>query len=145
MREGAYYPAFTLYVRRSRVRSHEALSIIVPCDTPASELADAGAIIVSGGPQSVFDPESLRVDVAVWALPVPILGVCYGAQLMCRDLGGAVEEASVGEYGPAKLRVANGGSGVIPASADGTVVWMSHRDRVTRRAKPAPWSESLQI
>lgn len=118
----------------SRLRKHEALSVIVSCDAPLSTFADAGAIVVSGGPQSVFDPESMRVDPGLWALPVPILGICYGCQMMCRDLGGEVEAAAVGEYGPAALSVnpANGGGGVVPASADASTVWMSHRDKVTR-------------
>ncbi|KAH8053845.1 GMP synthase [Aureococcus anophagefferens] len=113
----------------SRVRRHEALSVIVPCDAPVSTFADAGAIIVSGGPQSVFDPASMRVDKALWDLPVPILGICYGCQMMCQDLGGKVEQAAVGEYGPATLEVVKAG-GVMPGDADKTTVWMSHRDKV---------------
>ena len=113
----------------SRVRRHEALSVIVPCDAPVSTFADAGAIIVSGGPQSVFDPASMRVDKALWDLPVPILGICYGCQMMCQDLGGKVEQAAVGEYGPATLEVVKAG-GVMPGDADQTTVWMSHRDKV---------------
>jgi len=114
----------------SRLRKHEALSVIVPCDEPLATFADAGAIIVSGGPQSVFDPASMRVDPGLWQLPVPILGICYGCQMMCRDLGGSVEEASVGEYGPATL--AAQGAGGLLEGAGGTTVWMSHRDRVVR-------------
>ncbi|KAJ1446495.1 hypothetical protein M885DRAFT_625214 [Pelagophyceae sp. CCMP2097] len=117
----------------SRVRAHSALSVIVPCEISAADIAgDVGAIIVSGGPQSVFDPSSLRVDPAIWKLPVPILGICYGCQLMCRDLGGEVEQATTGEYGPAKISVPAGAAGVVPLDADGTVVWMSHRDRVVK-------------
>ena len=89
----------------SRLRRHEALSVIVPCDVPVAELNDAAAIVVSGGPQSCFDPDSMKVDPALWQLPVPILGICYGCQMMCRDLGGKVEEAQVGEYGAATLTV----------------------------------------
>ena len=65
----------------SRVRKHEALSVIVDADTPATDLTDAGAVIVSGGPQSVYDPDSLTVDPAVWKMPVPVLGICYGMQV----------------------------------------------------------------
>ena len=67
----------------SRVRKHEALSVIVSADTLASEMTDVGAVIVSGGPQSVYDPDSLTVDPAVWQLPVPVLGICYGMQVRC--------------------------------------------------------------
>lgn len=113
----------------SRLRRHEALSVIVPCDVAVADLHDAAAIVVSGGPQSCFDAESMRVDPKLWALPVPILGICYGCQMMCRDLGGTVEEASVGEYGAATLNVSNGGA--LLQTAQATTVWMSHRDRVT--------------
>ena len=116
----------------SRIRRHEAHSVIVPCDAPVSTFADAGAIIVSGGPQSVFDEASMRVDRALWDLEVPILGICYGCQMMCRDLGGDVEQAAVGEYGPATLVGAKDGEGVMPEGATGSTVWMSHRDKVVR-------------
>jgi hypothetical protein len=65
----------------SRVRKHEALSVIVDADTPAAELINAGAVIVSGGPQSVYDPDSLTVDPEVWKMSVPVLGICYGMQV----------------------------------------------------------------
>jgi GMP synthase (glutamine-hydrolysing) len=63
------------------VRKHEALSVIVDADTPAAELINAGAVIVSGGPQSVYDPDSLTVDPEVWKMSVPVLGICYGMQV----------------------------------------------------------------
>ena len=114
----------------SRVRKHEALSVIVAADTPASELVDAGAVIVSGGPQSVYDPESLTVDTAVWDMPCPVLGICYGMQLMCQNLGGKVEEAQSGEYGRAKLSVVNPDSVLFKGVDAQSDAWMSHRDRV---------------
>jgi GMP synthase (glutamine-hydrolysing) len=114
----------------SRIRKYEALSVIVPADTPASELTDAGAVIVSGGPQSVYDPESLTVDNELWNLPCPILGICYGMQLMCHNLGGKVETAEAGEYGRAQIEVVKPDATLfeaVPAQSD---AWMSHRDRV---------------
>ena len=87
-------------------------------------------MIVSGGPQSVYDPESLTVDPAVWDLPVPVLGICYGMQLMCHNLGGKVEEAEAGEYGRATLAVAKADSPLFAGVAAESEAWMSHRDRV---------------
>mmetsp|Transcript_6879 Transcript_6879/g.20968 ORF Transcript_6879/g.20968 Transcript_6879/m.20968 type:complete len:622 (-) Transcript_6879:295-2160(-) len=114
----------------SRIRQHAALSKVVPCDVPAESIrGTAGAVIVSGGPESVFDPAARRVDPKVWDLEVPILGICYGCQLLCHDLGGEVEESRVGEFGEASLRVASSRA-LLPAEADGSRVWMSHRDRV---------------
>lgn len=113
----------------SRIRQHSALSKVVPCDVAASSLrATAGAIIVSGGPESVFDPGSRRVDKAVWSLDVPILGICYGCQMLCQDLGGVVEASAVGEFGEAKLEFDREACRLLPASMG--VVWMSHQDRV---------------
>ncbi|KAJ8603350.1 hypothetical protein CTAYLR_004269 [Chrysophaeum taylorii] len=117
----------------SRIRQHEALSKVVPCDVAASSLlGDVGAVIVSGGPESVFDPSSRRVDPALWDLEVPILGICYGCQMLCQDLGGRVEAAPVGEFGRARLFVSReNNSLLLTPEHDGSVVWMSHRDRVT--------------
>lgn len=113
----------------SRIRQHAALSKVVPCDVDVSTLANAGAVIVSGGPESVFDPEARRVDPRVWNLDVPILGICYGCQMLCHDLGGRVEEGSVGEFGEATLRVLENGQEPVLGLKE-AVVWMSHRDRI---------------
>ncbi len=91
------------------------------------------AIILSGGPASVTDPASPRAPDLVWTMGVPVLGICYGQQLMCAQLGGAVESHGVQEFGRAFVDVAE-----ACALFDGTwrlggreQVWMSHGDRVT--------------
>lgn len=98
--------------------------------TPSLRHSDAGAVIVSGGPQSVYDPESLTVDTAVWDMPCPVLGICYGMQLMCQNLGGKVEEATAGEYGRASLNVIKPDSRLFAGVDAVSDAWMSHRDRV---------------
>jgi GMP synthase (glutamine-hydrolysing) len=92
--------------------------------------APAG-IILSGGPESVLDPEAPTVDPGVFELGVPVLGICYGMQLMTHLLGGRVEEAAQREYGRALLHVdvAEGPFRGLDAG-EGTEVWMSHGDRL---------------
>ncbi len=92
------------------------------------------ALILSGGPASVTDPASPRAPDAVWTMGVPVLGICYGQQLMCQALGGAVESHGVQEFGRAFITV----TGDCPLFGDAWTlggreqVWMSHGDRVTR-------------
>ena len=116
-----------------RVRDLHVYSEIVPCDTPASEIAQMGAsaLILSGGPASVYAEDAPSVDPAIFELGLPILGFCYGHQIMAVTLGGEVAHSEVGEYGPA----------VITREADARLfnntpleqtVWMSHRDAVSR-------------
>jgi len=78
----------------------------------------------------VYDPESLTVDTAVWDMPCPVLGICYGMQLMCQNLGGKVEEAAAGEYGRASLNVVKPDSVMFAGVDAESDAWMSHRDRV---------------
>ena len=91
------------------------------------------AIILSGGPASATDQESPKVDAAVFESGVPVLGICYGQQLLCAQLGGTVEPSSHQEFGRAILSVSGACrlfDGVWPAGAE-PQVWMSHGDRVT--------------
>ena len=116
-----------------RVRDLGVYSEILPCDTPAEKIAAAGAnaIILSGGPASVYAPDAPSVDPAVFELGVPVLGFCYGQQIMAKVLGGVVGHTDVGEYGPAAL-VRCGDSALLDGTPDEQTVWMSHRDSVTR-------------
>lgn len=116
-----------------RVRDVEVYSELLPHSTTASELArlQAGGIILSGGPASVYEAGAPVCDPQIWGLGIPVLGVCYGMQLMARDLGGAVEPARVREYGRATLTVVHHGrlfDGLDPEIES----WMSHGDSVTR-------------
>jgi len=83
------------------------------------------ALVFSGGPASVHEPGAPRVDAAIYALGVPILGICYGAQLLAQDLGGAVETADAGEYGRVEL-VRAGASTLLSGLPERSVAWMSH-------------------
>lgn len=116
-----------------RVRDQHVYSEIVPCDISADELAAMGpaAIILSGGPASVYAPDAPEFDAAVLDLGIPVLGFCYGQQIMAVSLGGAVSHTSKGEYGPATL-VREGASMLLADTPSEQTVWMSHRDAVTR-------------
>jgi GMP synthase (glutamine-hydrolysing) len=94
------------------------------------------AIVLSGGPQSVYDPESPKSDPGVFTLGIPVLGICYGEQLMAQQLGGKVEPSTKREYGPAKVRVGDP-AGILAAFPKGEElsVWMSHGDKLTELPK----------
>ncbi len=121
-----------------RVRDLHVYSEIVACDAPASEIAsmNPSAIILSGGPASVYAEDAPSVDKAVFDLGVPILGFCYGQQIMASLLGGKVGYTDKGEYGPATIeRVDGGSSELFGNTPDAQTVWMSHRDAVTEVPK----------
>ena len=94
------------------------------------------AIILSGGPQSVYDKDSPKSDPGVFTLGVPILGICYGEQLMAQQLGGRVEPSTKREYGPATVKVGEP-TGILACFEAGEElnVWMSHGDRLTELPK----------
>ncbi len=92
-------------------------------------------IIFSGGPASVYDPDAPRVDKAIYELGLPILGICYGMQLITVDFGGQVIRALQHEYGKAKLYLDPVHGHVSPlfeGTKDGQIVWMSHSDKVEK-------------
>jgi GMP synthase (glutamine-hydrolysing) len=116
-----------------RVRECRVYSEILPHTTTAAELKRLGAdgIIFSGGPASVYGPRAPRVDRGVYRLGLPILGICYGMQLLARDLGGAVEPSVEREFGPGRLTVTRKNKlfAGLPRHLD---VWNSHGDKVTK-------------
>ncbi|MCI6273118.1 MAG: glutamine-hydrolyzing GMP synthase [Coriobacteriaceae bacterium] len=117
-----------------RVRDLHVYSEIVPCDISADELAAMGpsAIILSGGPASVYAEGAPDVDARVFDLGIPVLGFCYGEQIMAVKLGGEVAHTDKGEYGPAAL-TRLGSSVLLDGTPEGgQTVWMSHRDSVSR-------------
>ena len=87
-------------------------------------------IILSGGPMSVYDENSPALDNAILALHKPILGICYGLQILCKNLGGTVESAKDREYGKAELNLEGNSSLFLDVKNDSTV-WMSHGDYLT--------------
>ena len=100
-----------------RVRDLHVYSEIVPCDISAEEvraLAPA-AIILSGGPASVYAEDAPSVDPEIFELGIPVLGFCYGQQIMAVTLGGEVGHTEKGEYGPAPLTRRDGRDGAAPS------------------------------
>jgi GMP synthase (glutamine-hydrolysing) len=93
-------------------------------------MASARGIIISGGPSSVYDPESPTVDPGIFALDRPVLGICYGQQLMAHLLGGSVQKGEKGEYGLATLELVGAGAPLFKGIAGPQQIWMSHRDLV---------------
>lgn len=118
-----------------RIRECRVYSEILPFNSTAKEIARSGAsgIVFSGGPASVYAKGAPKVDPGVYKLGLPILGICYGMQLLSRDLGGAVEPSGEREFGPGKLKItrANKLFAGLPKSLD---VWNSHGDKVTKLA-----------
>jgi len=115
-----------------RAREAHVFSEIVQHTITAAEVAakQPGAIILSGGPKSVYEEGSPRVDPAIFDLGIPILGICYGAQLMAQELGGTVTATGRGEYGRTTLEV-TGTSTLFDLWPEASTVWMSHGDSIT--------------
>ena len=116
-----------------RVRELHVYSELIPHDTPWAEIErrNPRAIILSGGPMSVYDEGAPKPDPGVWSGRIPVLGICYGAQLMALELGGDVLPASKREYGPASVTITDGG-GLFAGLDRDQPVWMSHGDSITR-------------
>ena len=116
-----------------RVRELNVYSELLPHDTPMAEIEARGAsaIILSGGPMSVYDEGAPKPDPAVWSGRLPVLGICYGAQLMALELGGDVLATTHREYGPATVSIT--ADDPLFAGIDREQpVWMSHGDSITR-------------
>ncbi|MBX6748660.1 MAG: glutamine-hydrolyzing GMP synthase [Micromonosporaceae bacterium] len=114
-----------------RVREARIYSEIVPHSMPVGQMLarDPAAVILSGGPSSVYEPGAPQVDPALFAAGVPVFGICYGFQAMAQALGGGVASTGQREFGPTPLQV-TGGELLRGLPADQTV-WMSHGDAVT--------------
>ena len=114
-----------------RVRDLNVYSEIVPCDISADELREMApsALILSGGPASVYAEDAPRVDPGIYELGVPVLGFCYGHQITAVTLGGKVAHSEIGEYGPATIE-RDADSALFNSTPLKQTVWMSHRDSV---------------
>jgi len=114
-----------------RVREARVYSELVGHRLSAEEIArrDPAALVLSGGPASVYADGAPEIDPGIFELGIPTLGICYGMQLMARDLGGAVERTDASEFGKAELEAAD--SVLFHDLPAEQVVWMSHRDSVT--------------
>jgi GMP synthase (glutamine-hydrolysing) len=119
-----------------RVREHGVYSEIVPNDiTPAEILAlneklNVKGLILSGGPSSVYEPNAPQIDAAVLELNLPVLGLCYGHQLIAQLVKGKVSRAACREYGVAEVNIDNA-VGVLKGLGAKETVWMSHGDTVS--------------
>jgi GMP synthase (glutamine-hydrolysing) len=116
-----------------RVRELNVYSELLPHDTTMAELERRGAkaVILSGGPSSVYDADAPRADPALWSGRIPVLGICYGLQLMAHELGGEVVASDRREYGPATVSVTDG-QGLFAGIERDQPVWMSHGDSILR-------------
>lgn len=114
-----------------RVRESRVYSEIVPYHLPLKEIEaqQPSGIILSGGPASVYDKMAPLCDPGLFKLSVPILGICYGMQLMTHLLGGKVARATKREYGRADLLI-DDSSDLFKGLPNRTPVWMSHGDRI---------------
>ena len=114
-----------------RVREQHVYCRILPCDAPLASIRALGprAIVLSGGPASVWRGDSPRCDPGVFELGVPLLGLCYGMQLLCAAGGGSVAPSSHREFGRAALTV-DRSDGLFAGMPSTMEVWMSHGDRV---------------
>jgi GMP synthase (glutamine-hydrolysing) len=126
-----YGSQYTQLIAR-RAREHGVFSIILPFTATLEEITefDPKGIILSGGPNSVYDQEAPSLDAGILGLGVPILGICYGLQLLAHNLGGTVDPSASREYGQARLVVVSD-SVLLPHKMTGTQIWMSHGDHVT--------------
>jgi GMP synthase (glutamine-hydrolysing) len=114
-----------------RVREHQVYCQIEPPDIPLAVIRSLKpeGIILSGGPASIYEKDSPRVDAGIFSLGIPILGICYGLQFMVHALGGEVIPAEKREYGFAELMVKEG-TGVLEGIPSRTTCWMSHGDQI---------------
>jgi len=114
-----------------RVREQRVYCRLIPCTTPHDEIValEPKGIILSGGPSSVWAEGAPRCDDRLLELRVPVLGICYGMQLLAQMMGGRVEQGSSGEYGPAVIDIGHP-SALLTGCEPSEHVWMSHGDCV---------------
>ena len=116
-----------------RVRENHVYSELLPPTVSPERLRAMAVrgIILSGGPSSVYETGAPSCDPGIFDLGVPVLGICYGLQVACQLLGGAVQAGNTREYGRVRLHVKQPIGPLVHVPAE-TFVWMSHGDVVTR-------------
>ena len=126
-----YGSQYTRLITR-RLRDLGAFGLVHASSATAAEIAgpDLAGIILSGGPKSVMEPGAPTLDPAILELGVPILGVCYGQQLMARDFGGLLHRSTQREYGKASIHIDDAESVLFRGLDPEQQVWMSHGDHV---------------
>lgn len=117
-----------------RVRDNGVYCEIHSYKMPIDEIKAAApsGIILTGGPNSVYGDDAILADPKLFELGIPILGICYGAQLMAHMLGGDVKTAPTSEYGKTQMQVTYDKSKLMKDIPDETVVWMSHTDYISK-------------
>ena len=117
-----------------RIRECNVYSTILRYDTPAKEIAalKPGGLILSGGPASVYAKDAPLPDKSIFKLGIPVLGICYGVQIIGQFLGGKVEPGQKREFGKGTLTVRDGSCALFQGLPDKLQVWNSHGDRLTR-------------
>ncbi|MFK4566244.1 glutamine-hydrolyzing GMP synthase [Enterococcus sp. UD-01] len=117
-----------------RIREFGVFSELLSHRITADEIREIApkGIIFSGGPNSVYDENAFRIDPEIYELGIPILGICYGMQLMTYNLGGKVEPAANREYGKAELEIIGTDAHLFQSTPAKQTVWMSHGDLVTQ-------------
>src|SRR5580765_4564899 len=133
-----------------RIRECNVYSVILRYDTSAEEIAKLNpkGIILSGGPASVYARKAPLPDRAIFKLGIPILGICYGLQLLAQYLGGKVEPGQKREYGKSTLRVEDSFCPLFANLPETLQVWNSHGDKLTklpRGFKPAAATENSRF
>ena len=120
-----------------RIRECNVYSTILRFDTPAAEIAalKPKGLILSGGPSSVYAPDAPLPDKAIFKLGIPVLGICYGVQILAQFLGGKVEKGEKREYGKGTLTVADSECALFQGLPKELQVWNSHGDKLTRLPK----------
>jgi len=126
---------YTQLIAKS-IRRLSVFSEILPCSAAKSQVmaCQPDGIILSGGPSSVFDESAPPLPPYLLDLDLPILGICYGMQLLARELGAGVEKSGAGEYGFTKIRTVRENE-LLAGTPSEQQVWMSHRDKVTGTAE----------
>ncbi len=130
-----YGSQYTKLILR-RVRESHIYSEVISVDTPVKEIVSMkpSAIILSGGPRSVYDKDALTIDKKIFEFGVPVFGICYGMQLMAYLLNGKVESSDTREYGRAEAEF-DTESPLFKGIKSSSMVWMSHGDKVVKVPK----------
>ena len=117
-----------------RIRECNVYCVILPYHTAAAAIAalKPSGLILSGGPASVYEKDAPLPDKALFTLGIPMLGICYGLQLLGRYLGGRVERGQKREYGKGRLKVTDKSCALFKGLPGGLQVWNSHGDKLTR-------------
>ncbi|MGY8768741.1 MAG: glutamine-hydrolyzing GMP synthase [Pirellulales bacterium] len=120
-----------------RVREQNVYCEIVRHDISAERIKahNPKGIILSGGPSSVYDEDSPKCDPALFELGIPVLGICYGMQLMCQAFGGKIKSSSTREYGHAHVKFSEVADPLLEGLPEETDVWMSHGDQAESAAE----------